>query len=388
MNRIFFLLLFVLSFTQIQAQGIDFFHGTWEEALERAKAQDMIIFVDAYTTWCGPCKRMSKQVFPDKAVGSFYNKNFISMKIDMEKKPGIAFQRKYPVAAYPTLYYIDGDGEVVHKTTGGRSTDQFIDLGKSAISKNDKSGEFAEAYEKGDRDPKLIYNYVKALNKVGKPSLKISNDYIKSQKDLTTEENLTFLLEAAVQADSRIFGLLTKYRKQIAAIHSEEAVNNRIEAACARTIDKAIEFQSEDLLKEATEKMKTHYSSRAAAFNTAHSMRFYKSTKDTKNYLKACNTFVKKEASDNPKMLHAVANEIYRNFSGDDKAMKQAEKYAKSATKKGEDFTYYYTYAAILMENGKKKDALASAKKSLDLAKGERGKENSARQLISKIEAS
>ena len=38
------ILLFVLSNFQIQAQkGIDFFHGTWEEALEEAKAQDKLI---------------------------------------------------------------------------------------------------------------------------------------------------------------------------------------------------------------------------------------------------------------------------------------------------------------------------------------------------------
>lgn len=47
-----------------QGQGIEFFHGTWEEALEQAQIQDKVIFVDAYTTWCGPCKRMSKNVFP------------------------------------------------------------------------------------------------------------------------------------------------------------------------------------------------------------------------------------------------------------------------------------------------------------------------------------
>ena len=301
MNRIFFLFLLTLGFSNVSAQGIDFFHGTWEEALEMAQSQDKIIFVDAYTTWCGPCKRMSKEVFTKAVVGDFYNKNFISMKIDMEKKPGIAFQRKYPVSAYPTLYFIGGDGKVVHKVKGGRQVAQFIELGKEAMSKNDKSGQFAEAYEKGDRDPELIYNYVKALNKAGKPSLKISNDYIKSQKDLTTAANLKFILEAAVEADSRLFGLLIKYRDQIEAISSKEAVSDKIEAACTRTVDKAIEYQAVELLDEAKEKMKANYPSKSAAFATAHEMRFYKSTNDAKKFLKACATFVKKEAGDDPR---------------------------------------------------------------------------------------
>ncbi|MEM8909473.1 MAG: thioredoxin fold domain-containing protein, partial [Bacteroidota bacterium] len=316
MSRFFYLLLFVSSATwQGQAQGIDFFHGTWQEALALAKTQDKIIFVDAFTTWCGPCKRMAKQVFPDQQVGAFYNKNFISMKIDMEKEEGLAFQRKYPVSAYPTLYYIDGDGKVVHKTKGGRQVAQFIELGKTAMSKNDKSGQYAEAYESGDRDPTLIYNYVKALNKANKPSLKISNDYLNSQKDLTTEHNLRFILEAAVEADSRIFTLLTKYRPQIEALHSAEAVNERIENACTRTVGKAIQYQMVELLEEAKEKMNAHYPEKAEAFAVAHEMRYYQATKDAKNFIKACQTFVKKEAKNNPELLHKVANELFRNFS-------------------------------------------------------------------------
>ncbi|MDX1410168.1 MAG: thioredoxin domain-containing protein, partial [Saprospiraceae bacterium] len=47
------------------AQGIDFRHEGWEEIKADAARQDKIIFVDAYTTWCGPCKWMSAEVFTD-----------------------------------------------------------------------------------------------------------------------------------------------------------------------------------------------------------------------------------------------------------------------------------------------------------------------------------
>ena len=53
--------------------------GTWEEAIEMANQEEKIIFVDAFTTWCGPCKRMSKLVFTDESVGQFYNRHFIKM---------------------------------------------------------------------------------------------------------------------------------------------------------------------------------------------------------------------------------------------------------------------------------------------------------------------
>ena len=53
--------LFIVS--SLTGQGIDFFHGTWEEALEKATAEEKPIFVDAYAVWCGPCKRMAREVF-------------------------------------------------------------------------------------------------------------------------------------------------------------------------------------------------------------------------------------------------------------------------------------------------------------------------------------
>jgi thiol-disulfide isomerase/thioredoxin len=388
MRCIAILLLTISSLSQINGQGIEFFHGTWEEALEQAQIQEKVIFVDAFTTWCGPCKRMSKNVFTKKEVGEFFNNNFINMKIDMEKTPGRKFQQKYPVQAYPTLYFIGGDGEVVYQTKGARQADQFIELGRTVLGKTDKSGDYAEKYEKGDRDPELVYQYVKSLNKAGKPSLKISNEYLKTQEDLTTEFNLRFIFEATVEADSRIFNHLIKYRSQIEALESKEAVAKKIENACKITAQKAIEFKSDDLHEEAKSKMKKHYPKKAEAFATQVDLIYFRAKGDADNYIKVCNDYVKKELKNDPEKLHALSKEIMISFSGDFKAMRYAEKLAKKAANNGNLYNYYYTYAEILMMNGKKDDALETAYKSLDLAGEKKNVQRAINQLIQKIEQS
>ena len=388
MRCIALLVLIFANLNQVNGQGIDFFHGTWEEAVEQAQIQDKVIFVDAYTTWCGPCKKMSKSVFTDDKVGEFFNQNFINMKIDMEKPPGRKFQQKYPVRAYPTLYFIAGDGEVVYQSTGARQIEQFIELGRTALGRTDKSGDYAEKYEKGDRDPELIYQYVKALKKVGKPSLKISNDYLQSQKDLTTDFNLKFIYIAVVEADSRIFDLMIKNRSKIEALVTKEAVAQKIETACKKTAQKAIEFKSDELHEEAKTKMSNYYPQKAKAFAIDVDLNYFRAKGDAENYIRVCNAYVKKEIKDDPKELHAISKEIMVSFSGDFKAMKYAEKLAKKAAGEGNLYNYYYTYAEILMMNGKKDDALEIAYKSLELAGEEKNLQMSINQLIQKIEQS
>ncbi len=111
------------------AKGISFFEGTWEEALAEAKATGKPIFVDAYTTWCGPCKHLSKNVFTDQKVGLCFNKKFINFKMNMETEQGKAFGKKYPVGAYPTLYFLDKNGDVLKKQVGAGGADWLVDVG-------------------------------------------------------------------------------------------------------------------------------------------------------------------------------------------------------------------------------------------------------------------
>jgi thiol-disulfide isomerase/thioredoxin len=382
-------ILFLLFADAAQTQGIEFIKGTWNEALELAKKQGKPLFVDAYAEWCGPCKRMAATTFKDKEVGEFFNKNFVNIKIDCEKEEGLKFRKDYPVTAFPTLYFIGTDGSVIHRAVGALESKEILRLAELALSKIDYSRDFAAKYEAGDRSPQLMFDYVAALNKSGKSSLRIANEYLRTQNDLKSPFNLEFIFEAVTESDSRIFDLLIEHRKSVEELFGNEAVLQKIEYACDKTCSKAVEYKSNELLAEAINKMEKHNPSSAKLFAARSQMRFYLSNGDSKNYLSACNSYYKLRGKNNSAALQQIVQDILNQFNKDASCMKQAEKFAKEAAQTGGSWDYYLTYAEVLLYNGKKREASAAANKSLELAQRDKdiGGEQNAKSFIQQLNA-
>jgi thioredoxin 1 len=113
--------------------GITFNSLSFQEALKLAKKEKKNIFLDAYASWCGPCKILKKNVFSQQPVGEFFNKNFINLAIDMEEGEGPQLARKYRVQAYPTLLFINENGEVVGSAVGYHNETELISVAKQYV---------------------------------------------------------------------------------------------------------------------------------------------------------------------------------------------------------------------------------------------------------------
>ncbi|PJA08719.1 MAG: thioredoxin [Flavobacteriales bacterium CG_4_10_14_0_2_um_filter_32_8] len=123
------------DFTKDVAGGIQFNKGTFNEVLQQAKKENKLIFIDIYASWCGPCKRLKSGTFSDVEVGKLYNQKFINAAFDGEKGEGIILAQKYGVRSYPTLLFVDSNGNIVVRTGGYHNPDEFIELGKTVAKK-------------------------------------------------------------------------------------------------------------------------------------------------------------------------------------------------------------------------------------------------------------
>jgi thioredoxin-related protein len=187
---------------------------TWDQLKVKAKAENKLIFVDAYATWCAPCKLMDKNVYPNDTVAQALNLQFISVKIQMDETPKdnefvrawytdarlIKSQNK--IDGYPSFLFFSPEGRLMHQDLGLKSPAQFIALVKEALT--DPIGQYEgliEKYKNGQIEEKdLSVLAMKVLTKKDKELAKeIGRSYKEKYLDrlkneeVFTKDNLLFL---------------------------------------------------------------------------------------------------------------------------------------------------------------------------------------------------
>ncbi|TXE13120.1 thioredoxin [Seonamhaeicola algicola] len=230
MKKILTLLAVVLVCNVSFAQGVSFEHSSFNEALAKAKKENKLLFMDCFTTWCGPCKWMTKEIFPQEEVGNFFNENFISIKVDMEKGEGIDLNKKYGVQAYPTLLFIDGNGNAVHKLVGGKQAEDLIEGAKSALNPNLRIDVLKEKYIAGNRDYNFLTTYLKALNdQYDKENASIvAKDIIalSSLDKFITKDLFYIIASAQYPYNSKAYNYLLENKLQIKEIAEDYTYNS------------------------------------------------------------------------------------------------------------------------------------------------------------------
>lgn len=153
------------------SKGIEFIDGGWDDAVDMAKSENKLIFIDVHTDWCGPCKILAKEVFTQDSVGDFYNRNFINFKLNAEEGEGVDLSEAFDVAAYPTLLFVsvaDGEKKMVRRKVGSMKAEQLIALGREALDPSAYKTSLMymdQQFVSGERDKDFVVNYLAEIQK-------------------------------------------------------------------------------------------------------------------------------------------------------------------------------------------------------------------------------
>lgn len=205
--------------TLAQSDGIAFRELSFSDALKAAKAEGKLLFVDCFTTWCGPCRMLSKVVFKDSLFADYFNRHFVNLKMDMEKGEGVELRKKYDVRGYPTLLFLDANGEVVHRLIGAEDAPALLRKVKLGVESGGLSG-LRKRYEAGERDSAFVCGYINVLSGANfeEEAGKVAVDFLqgKEQKILESEGYFSIFYRYVHDVNSSAFLYVVNHKKEIA----------------------------------------------------------------------------------------------------------------------------------------------------------------------------
>ena len=97
------------------------------QSFKELAAQDDLLVVDFFATWCGPCKKLSPIL--DEVAEEFAGKANI-VKVDIDESEDLAVE--FGIRSVPTVLFLKG-GQVVDKFVGAVPKSEIVSKVQAAL---------------------------------------------------------------------------------------------------------------------------------------------------------------------------------------------------------------------------------------------------------------
>jgi thioredoxin-related protein len=403
MKRLLIVIVILSSIHARAQQGIKFEKAlNWEQIKAKAKKENSYIFVDAYTTWCIPCKEMTAKIFPRQEIGDFFNKNFINVAIQFDRKStdnkrikewysdAKKIRDNYKILEYPTYLYFNPDGELVYKIVGANyDPTSFLENTKLALDPKTQYPTLKDQFANGKRDTAFLATLIKAgINSYDMKSLpNFINPYLKSQINLLTKQNIIYIFYGTQSTTDFGFETLQKHPEAVDSVigkgFSRKTVNRlifnetvfpmlRTNAVIKNYGGGMVEYQG-DLNKSVdwptvSNLVKNKFPDRLEEVNRFSKTLYYQWAEDWTKYAEVVSEYLGKNPNQlNPDELSDYTEVIFQ-FSNDSTQLKKAESWSELAlSSKGTDpIRYKVINTRLMYKNGKKAEAINQMQSVID----------------------
>lgn len=371
-------------------EGIHFETDSFVIVLNKARQEKKLVFIDAYARGCSPCKWMDKNTFINDTVGSFYNSNFINIKIDMGNDKGREIAKRYEVLGFPTFLFIDSIGTIVHRKSGSCQAQEFVSLGKAAMNPQERYLTLDMKYKSGLITDKEFVNYITIRSKSLLPIHKQMEEYDLKQNETNfgNNDNWTLLYSFVENINSRMFEHLIANRTIYYSKYGADSVNHIIGRVYKLTMSECL-FEKEPNISRYLSLREEFI-----GFNLPLSVQtilendvlLYFVTKDWINYVHATEMYVDKFAANDDYVLFNNFARVYYDYINDTSSIDIAITWAKKSVQIEAWYVNTCTYALLLYKRGNYTEALMQIADALKLADAEEiTYRNEAEDLLKKI---
>jgi thioredoxin-related protein len=277
---------FILLFIGFQAiaqtntvRSIQFWNIGLDRAIEKAKQENKLIFVDAYAAYCTACKKLNKE-FRDPSLSQYFNDNFINVKVDLEGPFGQEFKNTFQIVFLPTLLFLDANASQLYRVDNLISSIEILAIGQyvkengapnSMLSeqKTTVSNGLFEAlppivlsYEKPSEHEASTHEGEKILLVLGQGTDKmppevmrqeayfrmqlmdgshheVAHNYLKSESSWESEVNMRFLFDFLFTVNSTEFEYFIEKRSVFENLLGKALVNQTIEILINKELERA-----------------------------------------------------------------------------------------------------------------------------------------------------
>ncbi len=347
------------------------FESSWNEALTKSKKEQKYVFFMATTDWCDPCNEMIEYTFTDLEVANFFNKNFINVNMNMEAYPGVDLAEQFTIGVFPSMLFLDSEGNVIHRGCGAMDASQLLMLGEEVHSDSTTLIHMEERYDGGDRSVDFMLDYLFTLEEACLDAEKFATNYLSntSLNDLSKETPWEVFASYQWDIFSREFQYLLANQNAFEETIGSKFVNAKLYDTYLSQYQEI--FESEELhdfgmraLLHSIGKVTFTGSDTLKLMMNLHYAEFRENWDD---YAAHAIELVGMMEDNDPEQLNELAWKFYL-FIDNPNQLKIASSWAQQAVDQLSDPSFIDTYASILYKLGDKKKAVELEKQALELA--------------------
>jgi thiol-disulfide isomerase/thioredoxin len=370
-----FVIMLSLSNGYSQNRSIHFIEKPWQEIVAQARTEKKLIFLDAFASWCGPCKWMSANMFTRDSIADYYNKTFICASFDMEKGEGRTLAKKYGIRAYPSLLFINSDEGMVHERVGApQKVKDYLEMAVIAQNPDECLAGCIKKYRDGDISPRFIQDFLVRLSEAYIPVNDVLKKYFATQNesDMLNRSNWNIIYRYISEMNDPVFEFLVSRQKEYARLYSKDSVYSKISDVYYMAYQQVMRNPNQKQVDSTYLSIKQKIS--ASGFEDAGKVNFtaylnlYQMRGNNKDYLDLAYNGTDRYLGTDYSMLNNVAWQV-SSLTTDVKYLQKALSWSTKSIALKREPSFLDTNASILFKLGRKDDAIKQEKEASDLAK-------------------